>query len=102
MDIAGKNSTSVPSLREGVLPILVVPEGGDISIDDSEKPIVFDSEMFRRLALVTRYDRSAAREMYRTMSLLLIMRSEGEAGLENWVRAAAGVKNEIGKDDKNG
>jgi hypothetical protein len=93
--IAGKNSAPVPSLREGVLPILVVPEGGDISIDDPEKPTVFDSEVFRRLALVARYDRSAAREMYRTMSLLLIMRSEGEAGLENWVRATVGVKNEI-------
>ncbi len=100
--IAGKNSASLPSLREGVFPILVVPEGGDTSIDDPEKPIVFDSEVFRRLALAARYDRSAAREMYRTMSLLLIMRSEGEAGLENWVRATAGVKNEIGKDDKNG
>jgi hypothetical protein len=92
----------VSSLREGVLPILVVPEDGDTSIDDPEKPTVFDSEAFRRLTLVARYDRSAAREMYRTMSLLLIMRNEGEVGLENWVRATAGVKNEIGKDNKNG
>lgn len=100
--IAGKDSASVPSLREGVLPILVVPEAGDISIDDPGKATVFDSEVFRRLALVTRYDRSAAREVYRTMSLLLIMRSDGEAGLENWVRATAGVKNGIGEDNKNG
>ena len=71
-------------------------------MDDLEKTIVFDSDVFRRLALIARYDRSAAREMYRTMSLLLIMRSEGEAGLENWVRATVGVKNEIGKDNKNG
>ena len=81
---------------------LVLPEGGDGSMDVPEKTIVRDSDVFRRLALVARYDRSAAREMYRTMSLLLIMRSEGETGLENWVRATAGIKNEIGKDNKNG
>jgi hypothetical protein len=97
-----KNSASVPSLREGDLPILVLPGSADGCMDDLEKTIVFDSDVFRRLALIARYDRSAAREMYRTMSLLLIMRSEGEAGLENWVRATVGVKNEIGKDNKNG
>ena len=97
-----KNSASVPSLREGVLPILVVPEARNISADDAEKPALFDSEVIQRIALIARYDRSAAREVYRTMSLLLIMRSEGEAGLENWVRATAGVKNGRGENNKNG
>jgi hypothetical protein len=97
-----KNSASVSSLREGVLPILIVPEGGNIPIDDAEKPTVFDSEVFQRLALIARYDRSAAREMYRMLSLLLIMRSEGETGLEKFVRATAGIKNGNGEDNNNG
>ena len=97
-----KNSVSVPSLREGDLPILVLPGSGDGSTDHPGKTIVFDSEMFRRLTLVARYDRSAAREMYRTISVLLIMRSGGETGLENWVRATAGIKHGIGEDNKSG
>lgn len=100
--VTAKNSASVASLREGVLPILVVPEGGNISIDDAEKPTVFDSEIFQRLALNARYDRSAAREMYRTLSFLLIMRSEGETGLENFLRATAGVKSRNGEGNNNG
>lgn len=92
----------MPSLREGPLPILVLPERRDNSIDDPERTIGFDSEVFRRLALIARYDRSASREMYRTLSLLLIMRSGGESGLENWVRATAGVKSDVGEDKKNG
>jgi hypothetical protein len=81
---------------------LVLPEDGDGSLDESEKSVDFGSEVFRRLTLTARYDRSAAREMYRMMSLLLIMRSEGQTGLENWVRATAGVKNGNGEDNKNG
>jgi hypothetical protein len=99
---AAKNLSSVPSLRAGDLPILVLPEGGDGSMDNPEKTVLFDSEVFRRLALTARYDRSAAREMYRMMSLLLIMRSEGETGLENFVRATAGVKNGNGAENRNG
>jgi hypothetical protein len=99
---SGGTTASVPSLREGDLPILVLPGSADGSMDDPGKKVVFDDEAFRRLALVARYDRSAAREMYRTMSLLLIMRTEGETGLENWVRATAGVKNGVGSDNKNG
>ena len=100
--LTAKNSASVSSLREGVLPILIVPEVGNIAIDDAEKPTVFDSEVFQRLALIARYDRSAAREMYRMLSLLLIMRSEGETGLEKFVRATAGIKNGNGEDNNNG
>jgi hypothetical protein len=90
--ITTKNSVSVPSLREGALPILVVPEDGDRSKDDPEKAFDFDSEVFRRLSLIARYDCSAAREMCRAR-LLLEMQSEGQTGPENLVRAAAGVKN---------
>lgn len=59
--IAAKNSASVPSLREGALPILVLPGDGDGSREDPEETIVFDSDVFRRLALIARYDRSAGK-----------------------------------------
>ncbi len=98
---AATRSTSVPFLQEGRVPILVLPEDGDGSPNEPEKTCGFDSEVFRRLALIARYDRSAAREMYRTMTLLLIMQTDGQAGLEAWVRATVGLKNEIG-EDKNG
>jgi hypothetical protein len=91
--IAAKNSASVPSLREGRLPVLVVPEDGDGSNDGPDETLASDSELFRRLSLIARYDHLAAREMYRAMSLLMTMRSEGQTGLENLVRATAGVKN---------
>jgi hypothetical protein len=91
--IASKDTATVPSLREGRLPVLVVPEDGDGSNDGPDETLASDSELFRRLSLIARYDRSAAREMYRAMSLLLTMGSEGQTGLENLVRATAGVKN---------
>jgi hypothetical protein len=100
--IAAKNLIAAPSLREGAVPILVFPENADACKDDAGKGVAFDADVFRRLGLIARYDRSAAREMYRTMSLLLIMRDEGETGLEKWVRATAGIKNGIGEDSKNG
>jgi len=99
---AGKNSPSVPSLREGRLPVLIVPENGAAPEGDLQKLFDSNSEVLRKLNLIARYDRSAAREMYRTMGLLLIMRSGGESGLESWVRATAGIKNEITKGEKNG
>src|ERR1700686_1856811 len=51
-----KNSSSAPSLREGDLPILVLPGSGDGAMDQPEKTIAFDSDVFGRLALITRYD----------------------------------------------
>jgi hypothetical protein len=101
-EVEARVSNATPSLREGALPILVLPGDGNGSKDNPGKTFDLDSDVFRKLALIARYDRSASREMYRTMSLLLIMRSEGETGLENWVRATAGVKNVVGEESKGG
>jgi hypothetical protein len=100
--IAAKKILSVPSLREGRVPVLVVPEDGTAPEGDSEKLFDSNSAVIQTLNLIARYDRSAAREMYRTLSLLLIMRADGQSGLESWVRATAGIKNEITKEGKNG
>ena len=100
--VAPKNIPSGPSLREGRLPVLVVPEDGAAPGADLQKNLDPNSDALRRLHLVSRYDRSAAREMYRTMSFLLIMRSDGESGLESLVRATAGIKKDITGEDNNG
>lgn len=97
---AAKRPVSMPSLQEGPIPILLLPDADD-AVENPENNGEFDSEVFRRLALIARYDRSAAKEMYRCMGLLLIMQSDGRAGLEAWVRATVGLKNEIG-ENKNG
>ncbi len=100
--ITAKNSASVPSLREGALPILVLPGDGDGSREDPERTIVFDSDVFRRLALDCAlrplrgpgdvpHDESPADH------------AEGrETGLENLLRVSSGIKNEIGEDNQNG
>ncbi len=95
-----RTSISVPSLIERVVPTLVFPTGAE-KLEHDQEERNFDPDVFPRLALFARYDRSAAREMYRTMSLLLIMRSDGEAGLKRWVRAAAGARSENDEEKKN-
>jgi hypothetical protein len=54
--------------------------------------------MFRRLALIARYDRAAGKEMYRTLGLLMLMRDDGEIGLASGIRAAAGIKAHDGEE----
>jgi len=91
---ASKDSPLLPSLHEGAVPTLVLPvETRDLS-GDNKSPELFDADVFRRLALVSRYARAAAREMDRTWTLLVLMRDRGEAGLENWVRATIGARHE--------
>jgi hypothetical protein len=54
------------------------------------------AEILHRLSLISRYDRAASREMYRTLSLLLILRDQGNVALTDWAMGAAGIK---GRDD---
>jgi hypothetical protein len=96
-----KSSESEPTVREGAVPILVLGSEEDMTGDDGSSER-FDSELFRKLALVSRYDRAASREMYRTLSLLLLMRQKGEVGLESWASAMAGIKSADQGEDHNG
>lgn len=50
------------------------------------------AEILHRLSLIARYDRAASREMYRTLSLLLILRDQGNSALTDWAMATAGIK----------
>jgi hypothetical protein len=93
-------SSAVPYLQDGPVPILVTQTQDNNVTDDPKESEVMDQDLFHRLALIARYDRSASREMYRTLGFLLVMRDGGGKGLTAAVRAAAGIK-EFGKEDGN-
>lgn len=85
-------SSAVPYLQDGPVPILVTQTQDNNVTDDPKESEVMDQDLFQRLALIARYDRSASREMYRTLGFLLVMRDGGGKGLTAAVRAAAGIK----------
>jgi hypothetical protein len=67
-----------PSLKEAELPVLVW-QNRDMLSD------AFSPDLFRQLVLVERYDRHFSREMYRSLAMLLILRSGCEAGLRQCI-----------------
>jgi len=79
-------SNPTPVLREAEKPTLVLADGSDGDTITDQIPV----DLFRRLVLVQRYDRHFSREMYRALAVLLILRKEGEAGLERCVRNLLG------------
>ena len=87
-----KGRMPITVLREGSLPVLLTPEEQDDLTAGSETVNALEPDVFRRLALIARYDRAASREMFRMLGLLLLMRDDGESGLANGIRAAAGIK----------
>ena len=89
---ASKKQITVPSLREGSMPVLLTAEEHEDLTAVSGTIEALEPDMYRRLALIARYDRAASREMYRTLGLLMLMRDDGENGLANGIRAAAGIK----------
>jgi hypothetical protein len=70
-------------IREDELPTL-------ISNDHSQVNEVFSTDLIRQLALVERYDRHFSREMYRALTMLLVAKSGGQAGLERCLGRALG------------
>ena len=89
-DIPTGQKSAGPSLREREVPTLVLPEAQDQRMTYEALP----PDLFRQLALVQRYDRHFSREMYRALAMLLVLRSSGEAGLEQCIRHLLGVKKE--------
>jgi hypothetical protein len=75
------------SLKEGILPTLVLQDFGV----NSE---ALSPDLIRQLVLIARYDRHFAREMYRALALLLILRSSGQAGLEQVAERILGLQKE--------
>jgi hypothetical protein len=77
----------MPSVREYEFPTLIVPDG----CDDSSIHLRIPADQLNQLVLVQRYDRHFPREMYRSLSLLLVMRDGGEVGLQEYVAQIVGV-----------
>jgi hypothetical protein len=96
-----KDGVAIPCLHEGSVPILVTSSEDNEVSGDPKKPEPFDQALFHRLALVARYDRSASREMYRTLGFLLVMRDGGGKGVTAAIRAIAGIKELEAEDGKN-
>jgi hypothetical protein len=80
-------SAVVPLLRERDVPTLVLPNGHE----GTSIRATFPEEVFRELVLVERYDRHFCREMYRALSLLLVMRNGGEDGLQQCIGQILGA-----------
>ena len=95
---SSKRPMAVPSLREGSMPILLTAEEQEDLAPVSGTVEALEPDMFRRLALIARYDRAASKEMYRTLGLLMLMRDDGEKGLASGIRAAAGIKSLDGEE----
>jgi hypothetical protein len=89
---AAKRPMAVPSLREGSMPVLLYGAEHEDLAAVTGTVEALEPDMFRRLALIARYDRAASKEMYRTLGLLMLMRDGGEQGLASGIRAAAGIK----------
>jgi len=89
---APETNAVVPSLCEASMPILLTVDEHQDSAAVSGTVEALEPDMFHRLALLTRYDRSASKEMYRTLGLLLLLRDGGEKSLARGIRAAAGIK----------
>jgi hypothetical protein len=75
-----------PSLHERDVPTLVLPNGQEAAPIHETLP----ADLFHELVLVQRYDRHFSREMYRALSILLVMRDGGEAGLQQYIEQILG------------
>jgi hypothetical protein len=84
---AANDSEVIPSVRELEFPTLIMPGGQDDRSTHSPIP----ADLLSQLALVQRYDRHFSREMYRALSLLLVMRDGGESGLQEYIAQIVGV-----------
>jgi len=87
------NEASAPSLSlmPGKQPTLVLTEGhGQLS--KAEPPFTeLPPNLLGQLVLAQGYDRHYAREMYRALALLLLLRRGGEAALEAWAGEMLGA-----------
>ena len=87
------NRASIPplSLMPGKQPTLVLT-GGHGQLSRAETPLTeLPPDLLGQLVLAQRYDRHYAREMYRVLALLLLLRRGGETALEVWATEMLGA-----------
>lgn len=81
-------TTSLPTLREGNPPMLLYPEEHDRQLISAMLP----PDLFRELCLAQRYDAHFSKEMFRALSVLLVLRGNGDAGLEHCIGQMFGAR----------
>jgi hypothetical protein len=84
---SASHSAVVPTLLERDVPTLVWPDG-------EKNPSIhanFPPDLIRELVLIQRYDRHYSREMFRALSLLLVLRDSGEDGLQQCIAQILGL-----------
>jgi hypothetical protein len=82
----------LPELHNEFEPVLIIPEKEDDLSGQMGTPL-FDAGLVHQLSLIARYDRAASREMYRSLSLLLVLRDQGDdSALLSWADAMVGIK----------
>jgi hypothetical protein len=87
----GQNSSQGKTkarLLDGAFPTLVVEQSPEPVL----MPAPLGAETLHHLALVQRYDRHFGKEMYGALALLLVLRSSGEAGLEDALAKIFGIR----------
>ena len=89
-----KEPMATPSLSEGFMPVLVTGEEPENSSAISADVEALEPDLFHRLVLIGRYDRSVSREMFRYLSLLILMRDGGEKGLARAIGQSPGSRRE--------
>lgn len=87
IDGPARQPRSTISLKEGIFPTLVVQ-------DPDMTSEALSPDLARQLVLIARYDRHFAREMYRALAMLLVLRSSGQAGLEQAAEHILGLQKE--------
>jgi hypothetical protein len=82
--------TSLVALVPGPQPALVSQDSEGQQSEAAQYGEDLPPDLFRELVLVQRYDRHHSREMFRALSLLLLLRRGGEEALEDWAAEMVG------------
>ena len=90
---AGNRGATLPlALMPGKQPTLVVADAAS-QLSKAEPPLTeLAPDLLSQLVLAQRYDRHYAREMYRALVPLLVLRRGGEAALEAWAAEITGTR----------
>ena len=90
---------ALPVVREGPVPVLLVPQGSGESGVRLGLPAILSVNALQHLAVVARYDAHFGRELYRALLMLLAMREGGLDALLDAFKATPRVE-ELGRGRK--
>jgi hypothetical protein len=88
----GKSKSASLALVPGRLPTLVSQDPDGQPVEGIPLNEVLPPDLLHGLVLVQRYDRHHAREMYRALAMVLLLRRGGEPALEDWASEMVGAE----------